>query len=38
VSTDEVAAMAISVGFADVRVLPATETGFYQPIVRAIRL
>jgi glycine/sarcosine N-methyltransferase len=38
VSTEEVAAMAISVGFTDVRVLPATETGFYQPIITAIRL
>lgn len=38
VSTEEVAAMAISVGFTNVRVLPATETGFYQPIITAIRL
>jgi glycine/sarcosine N-methyltransferase len=38
VSTEEVAAMAISVGFTDVRVLPATEAGFYQPIITAIRL
>lgn len=37
VSIDEVAAMTISVGFTDVRVLPAAETGYYQPIVTAVR-
>jgi glycine/sarcosine N-methyltransferase len=37
VPAEDVAAMAISAGFTDVRVLSAADTGFYQPIITAIR-
>ncbi len=37
VPSEEVAAMVVSAGFTDVRILFPADTGFYQPIITAIR-
>jgi hypothetical protein len=37
VSPEEVANLAVSAGFTDVRVRPSADTGYYQPIVTAVR-
>jgi glycine/sarcosine N-methyltransferase len=37
VSSDEVAAMARAAGFVEVRILAPADTGFYQPIITAVR-
>jgi len=37
ISPEEVFSLVVTAGFADVQVLPSTDTGFYQPIITAVR-